>query len=341
MKIHQKSYISFFAKSTICFIVLFALCTNLFAKAKGVVAAAQNKGDITEAVSYLQDTIPTITDSAEKKEAHIFLGKLLQQRGDFMNAYEAYSQAIALDTTNPNVDTRLNAAICALSAGEISIAEYILDSVLKINSTDESGAKAKFYAVWCGVLKAETENQLDVPIQHLENFLEDKSMKSLNSAILFSLWWLTSNEEYKTELVENYPSSPEAWVASGKSSLLPLPYWYFILRRGENVKFQIPSDLEQEEIEPTVENVVTSNATSETFSLSEEKIVWQQVGLFRNEENAQRLVAKLANAGFEAEILIQTKTSGNKYTAVVVKETDGTIGNQLRNAGFECYPVFE
>jgi hypothetical protein len=50
---------------------------------------------------------------------------------------------------------------------------------------------------------------------------------------------------------------------------------------------------------------------------------------------------RLLEAGFMPEVLKQTKASGNNYTAVVVRETDGSVAQALRNAGFECYPIFE
>ncbi|MBP7479505.1 MAG: SPOR domain-containing protein, partial [Spirochaetaceae bacterium] len=63
---------------------------------------------------------------------------------------------------------------------------------------------------------------------------------------------------------------------------------------------------------------------------------------FRNRENAQDLIQRLTDAGFKASVQEELRQSGTLYFAVIVKENpDGNMGAQLKNAGFECYPVFE
>ncbi|WP_187152106.1 hypothetical protein [Treponema endosymbiont of Eucomonympha sp.] len=45
--------------------------------------------------------------------------------------------------------------------------------------------------------------------------------------------------------------------------------------------------------------------------------------------------------GFTAAIAEETRESGTVYYIVTVPENaDGTAGTLLRNAGFECYPVY-
>ena len=51
-----------------------------------------------------------------------------------------------------------------------------------------------------------------------------------------------------------------------------------------------------------------------------------------------RLVAALKDKGFTAAVTTETRASGTTYYIVAVDETDGSIGDKLRTAGFEFYP---
>ncbi len=66
----------------------------------------------------------------------------------------------------------------------------------------------------------------------------------------------------------------------------------------------------------------------------------EQLGLFREENNAKALVETLSKKGFTAHIMSETKPSGNKYYIVFVGDDDNyTIGKKLKAAGFDCYPI--
>ena len=66
----------------------------------------------------------------------------------------------------------------------------------------------------------------------------------------------------------------------------------------------------------------------------------EQLGLFRNKENADILIKDLKAKGFTGYSYTETRASGTTYYIVVVDENkDGTMGKKLRAAGFDCYPV--
>lgn len=305
---------------------LFCGIQNAWAKNPEFLENALAKNSPQEAVEYLQIVVTTAKPS-EKREIYVFMGKLQQQTGLYMDAYASFASAIALDNTVPNAELRLDAAVCAMGVGEVSIAESVLDSVLAINSENANGAKAKLYAVWCGILKAPDAKSLSYPVGLLKNFLEDESMKCVEVQVLFSLWWLTNDDVYAARLKKDFAGTGEASIASGAANVLPVPYWYFIPR--QNVAFTINS----------VD--VTTSPSGVNKTDTDGKVVWQQVGLFRAEENAQNYIRRLKESGFEPEVLKQKKASGNIYTVVVVRETDGSVGQRLKNAGFECYPIYE
>ena len=67
-----------------------------------------------------------------------------------------------------------------------------------------------------------------------------------------------------------------------------------------------------------------------------------QLGLFREEANAKALAKRVEAKGFKADIATEVRPSGTKYYLVVVNENaNGTMGEELRTAGFECYPLFD
>ena len=50
---------------------------------------------------------------------------------------------------------------------------------------------------------------------------------------------------------------------------------------------------------------------------------------------------QLKKKGFAARITTEKRPSGTTYYLVIVDENkDGTMGKELRNAGFECYGVY-
>lgn len=284
-----------------------------------------------ESIRYLAENIETITNIEEKKQTLIFMANLQKQMGLFLDAYSSYSKIIQLEKKEPNSDIRLQAACCAMAAGELEIAENVLDSIISINDTNS--AFAKFMAVWCGVLKAENVQTLTKPIALFKSFLTDSTMSSTKASVLFSLWWLTNEPDWAMQLQAEFPSSPETALINGKSHLLPASYYLFIPRK--NNEFPVYYDSEKNN------NNSDSPKTASNKDSDKEKLSWQQVGFFKSETNAANCVKKLKDAGFEGNIRKETRPSGNVYYVVLVRETDGSVGKNLKNAGFECYPVFE
>lgn len=317
-------------KIIVCLICFIAFLFPAFADTSQVITNAVKTGTIESAISYIKNSLPAVQDVNEQKAIMLFLANLQQQSSLYKDAYESYSVVIALDKTVPNVKVRLDAAMCLLASGETATAESVLDSVLAIESEDSYGAKAKLLAVWCGVLKASSLQELETPVNHFFNFLNDPVMECVKPSVLFSLWWLTGDAVFAQKLETDFATTPEAACANGRAEVLPLPYFYFVPRKNSGF-----------DAKKAAERYADKKAISEAKAAENQKIVWQQVGLFRDETNAENCMKRLLEAGFMPEVLKQTKASGNNYTAVVVRETDGSVAQALRNAGFECYPIFE
>ena len=327
--LRQNSFIV--KKHFVLFLCLFLQFFPLCAEKSSFIENAVKMNSPAESISYIAENIETIVDIEEKKQAFIFMANLQKQTGFFLDAYSSYSKIIQLEKNEPNSDIRLQAACCAMAAGELEIAENVLDSIISINDTNS--AFAKIMAVWCGVLKAENVQTLAKPIALFKSFLTDNTMSSTKASVLFSLWWLTNEPDWAMQLQAEFPSSPETALINGKSHLLPVSYYLFIPRK--NNEFLISYDSEKNK------NTSESSMTAPKKETAKEKLAWQQVGFFKSEANATNCVKKLKDAGFEGNIRKEIRPSGNVYYVVIVKDTDGSVGKNLKNAGFECYPVFE
>ena len=313
----QNSFIV--TKSPVLFLCLFLQLFPLSAEKSSFIENALKMNTPAESIGYIATNVESINNIEEKKQALLFMANLQKQSGLFLDAYSTYSAIIQLEKNNPNSDIRIQAAACAMSAGELETAEAVLDSVISMNGADS--ADAKFLAVWCGVLKAPGVQALEKPVSLFKSFLKDDTMSGVKASVLFSLWWLTNETDWAMQLQTEYPASPETALINGKTRLLPASYFLFIPRKNN-------------EFAPAVQKLEKTDDTKE-------KLTWQQVGFFKSETNAQNCVKKLKAAGFEGTIRTETRPSGTVYYAVLVRETDGSVGQNLKNSGFECYPVFE
>ncbi len=308
---------------------LFLIFFPLYAEKSPFIDNALKMNSPAESISYIAANVESINNIEEKKQTLLFMANLQKQSGLYLDAYSTYSAIIQLEKNKPNSDIRIQAAACAMSAGELETAEAVLDSVISLNEADSS--VAKFLAVWCGVLKAPSVQSLEKPVSLFKSFLKDDTMSGVKASVLFSLWWLTNETDWAMQLQTEYPASPETALINGKTRLFPASYFLFIPRK--NNEFQPAAQKTETAAEPQKNVKSTDN--------SKEKLTWQQVGFFKSEANAQNCVKKLKAAGFEGTIRTETRPSGTVYYAVLVRETDGSVGQNLKNSGFECYPVFE
>lgn len=88
------------------------------------------------------------------------------------------------------------------------------------------------------------------------------------------------------------------------------------------------------------ESSTASSAKSEDEPF--ERAVKLQMGLFKGKSNAENLVARLKDKGFDAYMTSVKRASGTTYFLVFVDEdAKQSMGLKLKSAGFECYPIFE
>lgn len=311
---------------------------------------AEKKDSLDEAVSYLTRQIPLLSSAAEKRAGYAFLGAVQEQMGRYAAAVSSYAAAAAISAGNAagmpkksNEQLVLDAVRCALATGDFATADSYLGSAVRASPDATVAAQVKLYEQWSALCKAKGEDDLAEPIALLKTYATLPSMRAVAPAVLLTLWHISGEQSFADTLKKDWPSTPEAAVVKGTIHQLPAPFWYFVPRKGNAVP-----DVEQEPVtyqQSPDENVAGSvGSAAEATSAGEksDRAVYQQLGLFRDENNAKGLVEQLKKKGFAAKITTEKRPSGTTYYLVVVDENrSGTMGAELRNAGFECYPVFE
>lgn len=338
----------------ICLIICFCIFSLLgsFAQAKnspesilGITETSVLESlDTEEGIQKLQTALKGKNNLTleEQLDIYVFLANLQEQTGKYQDAQKNYSIASNLSaslnaskTGSPIADFNLLLAAvrCALSCGDTSSADFILSTAFISCSDVKIISYVKLYAVWSWLCKADDSTEVLQPLAVLDSVLQDSSAVSIHPQSLLTLWYVTGNDAYAEKLQRDFPTSPECALAEGKVTVMPAPFWYFVpATRPDAIEAAKKAVVEKDSEEIKIDNSTENTGTSP---------IKQQLGFFSNKENAQTLVDRLAQKGFNAEILEEKRASGTIYFAVVVLENaEGTMGENLKKAGFECYPVY-
>ena len=348
-------------------------------------AADLPEDSVTAKMDELKKTAQTATSSEQKVTAYSQLASLQEQLGFYTDAKNSWSLAAnysaAVKVSQGNASSAAEAPLlgairCALSTGDTASADYIMSTAFLQEVSAETQAYVKLYAVWSWLCKVETQEELAQPVAVLQNALQQSSMQTVKPVVLLTLWYLTGDDTYATQIHDTFPGSPEDAVANGGAVIMPAPFWYFVpaVRPEQAASKEATAAYTSSATSSGSTSTSASGSTaaktagtgsaaasgstaasagtavssgsgtaaaSSTASSDSTTVVYQQLGFFRDKANAQVLVERVAKSGFKAEIREEKRASGTVYYAVVVPENaDETIGQQLKNAGYECYPVY-
>lgn len=331
----MKKNVTFLVVSLFGAFVLFAEPT-----AKFIASEAGKKENVNESVSYLKDQISKITVPSEKRAAYIFLASLQEQMSLYNDAQLSYATAAGISAGDAegmpkktNEQLVLDAVRCVLCTGDFATADNYLNSAVR-NSKDETvQAYIKLYAQWSALCKAETVEDLQEPIVMLQAYTKVDSMKKVQPTVLLTLWYVTGEKSYSTQILTKFPQSVEASIVKGDVQLLPTPFWFFVPKSGE-IEQGVGTFSSGKEIK------VTTPETKVAEEAPVEKITKWQLGLFKTESNAKLLSDELIKKGFKAYITSEKRASGTTYYLVLVDEDKtGNIADKLRSSGYDCYAL--
>lgn len=366
-------------KKLIAITIFAALSLNIFAQqttAKQISDSAVSKGTPQEAVKYLKEQVLKVSDPTEKRAVYAFLGSVQESLAMYIDAQNSYATAAGIAGGNaqgmPKKSSEqlvIDTIRCALSAGEYENAENYLNTAVRSSKSPEIQAKIKLYEQWASLCRAENASDLIEPAAMLKAYLELPSLESVQPSILLTLWYVTGESDYAERLKKKYPSSAEAGIVTGKVQIYPAPFWYFTPRKhiaaiqtqselqdtpAASVKESGPAKISEQTAKVSATTAKESalsalpapsaeqtKSTAPKAPSSTEKAKKQQLGLFREKANAQNFVNKLKEKNFNGYIQEEVRESGTVYFIVVVDENEaGTKADELRSAGFECYPIF-
>lgn len=338
-----------FLKKLTAFLTPLLMAATLF-------AADLPEDSVSSKMDELKKTAQTASSAEQKVTAYSQLASLQEQLGFYADAKNSWSLAAnysaAVKVANGNASSAaeaplLGAVRCALSTGDTASADYIMSTAFLQSVSAETQAYVKLYAVWSWLCKVETLEELAQPVAVLQNALQQSSMQIVKPVVLLTLWYLTGDETYAAQIHDSFPGSPEDAVANGGAVIMPAPFWYFVPAVRPEQAASRETDASSNTTAGTASAGTAASSGSGTATASSAassdstKVVYQQLGFFRDKANAQVLVDRVAKSGFKAEIREEKRSSGTVYYAVVVPENaDETVGQQLKNAGYECYPVY-
>ncbi len=339
-------------------------------------ANALQKESVRESLKYLTSHIHLAKNDSEKRSILYYTATLQETLGQFVAAAASYASAAAIDADNAqgmpaasNAELYLFAARSSLEACDFQSADSYLDAPPVNSSTDAALiARKRLLSAWSALCKAADYREAKGVVANLEEFVQDDQLADIRCEVLFTLWYVTEEQKWKDLLKKDFPRSPEAAITDGKGVVMAMPFWYFMPRASlsssaatavspepsaavqKKEEARIPEgktvaiQKEPVPVSPPEKKASVSEASGlAEASVGEEKKpgrVREQIGFFRKQENAQKLVERAAASGFTAYYYSEKRSSGTEYYIVVVDEDEsGSMGKKLRNAGFDCYPI--
>ena len=310
-----------------------------------------DKITLEDKITELSGKVKSAQSQTEKINLYEQLAICQEFAGLYSEASESYISCSRLVSNQETKDSYvLKASRCFLSCGDAEKTDELLTSIASTARTGKNAPLLKLYAAWSWLAKCSTFEETHEPVVILKSYLKMDSMKSVKKEILFTLWYITLDENYSTILKNEFPESLETSILLGKADLSPLPFWYFSARKEVPLKKDSESKVEvakqEKEVEETKSEVTKtqpeSSSKKDDKNLSEKQEVFTyQLGFYSSKENAQNLVNRCKEKNISAQIQQVTRPSGNVYFAVIVKSTNSEIGTIIKNSGFECYPIFE
>ena len=343
-------------------LVASALSAQTAQTALSLARESAKKDTVDQSIAFLKKQIPSLQAAADKRSAWAFLGSVQEQKGLYQDALNSYASAAAIAAGDaegmPKKTSEqlvIDAVRCALSFGDYNSAQTYLNSPVRSSKNNQIIAYVKLYEQWCVLCRSTKISDTTESVAMLKTYSTLESMKPVWPQVLLTLWHITGEKSFSDRLKTEYPKSPESAIVKGQAQTLPAPFWYFVPRsststpdveltgtvpekKDNSTKDKASSDKPATDKADSTKDKASSDKTAE----KQEKIVRQQLGLFKDRSNAQGLVDRLKDKGFTATITSELRPSGTTYYIVTVDENSkGTMGDELRTAGFECYPVFE
>jgi hypothetical protein len=302
-----------------------------------LVTLAYSEGSIASAVELLVKNTPSLIAGAAKKRAWSALATLHELSGQPEAAALAWSEAAFSEPGRRDDMALIESARCLTAVGETERALADVRTILLTGRDPLALGKAR---LWAGYISAFSGAPDATTL--LATYAADPDYQSDRPSILFVRNRVLGTVDDASRLLAEYPSTPEARILAAASrkrvDLALTPQWLFADARptapseAAGISMTpLPSDAHQAPVKPPAP--VSTSAESAAKAL--------QVGLFKSEQNAQSLVARLEAKKF-ASTVSKRKVGEASYWVVTV-DPGGSVRDmtmKLKDAGFESFPLF-
>lgn len=191
-------------------------------------ANALQKESVRESLQYLTSHIQLAKNDAEKRSILFYTATLQETLGQFMAAAATYAQAAAINADNAqgmpaasNAELYLYAARSSLEACDFQSADSYLDASPVNSSTDKTLiARKRLLSAWSALCKAGDYREAKGVVANLEEFAGDGQLADIRCEVLFTLWYVTEDEQWRSLLKKDYPHRPETAIAEGSGSVM-------------------------------------------------------------------------------------------------------------------------
>jgi cell division septation protein DedD len=282
----------------------------------------------------LSQAVSRAETPSDRRSLLVFLASVQERSGQYDAASRSYALAAGIAAPPapdmPRVSAEqlvIDAVRCALLSGDFSTAESYLSSSVRNSADPAIFPYVRLYTAWCQLSKAQTEGDIAAAAALLDSYAENPSMENVRPAVLLTLWYIAPVPARRNALVQSYPDSPEAAVAQGTASLIPSPFWYFLLP-GVSV-----AESEQSARQNTQPE---QNARQNTQAADTAGVQTLQLGIFRNRENAEKLANDVQKSGF-GSVIVNQEREGTDYFVVTVRNASEDTRLRLKEAGFDSF----
>ncbi|MDR0569075.1 MAG: SPOR domain-containing protein [Spirochaetaceae bacterium] len=279
-----------------------------------VSAQTRGKTFLREEIQRLSSALKNSgVSGTQRRELLTRQARLYQLNGDFEEAAKAWSGAAQADQEKRDDTALLEEGFCLFALGELEKAETAGRTAL-------AGAKDSAIQHRAKYLLAQVEAFRSGDVSPLIELISDPGYDRYKPGIYYTVWKFSGADRYKTRLLSEYPSSPEAMLMknAGPVRIFPSPLWVFFPGRS------------------------FAGLDGEEDSAPERAPGAIQTGLFGKEENARAMAVRLTAAGFDAKVTERAADDGGSYWVVTVPpgpDINRTIAS-LKEKGFESFPVF-
>jgi len=276
----------------------------------------------------------------DRHDLLVQLARLYTLAGDYSQGAALWTDGAFTQRGSRDDGALLSAAVCLIAMGEWEKAEADVKTVLLTGQDGSSIQRARYLGAVIEAANPEKAN-----MEPLRTLADQGEFADLRPTTLFLLWKITGDSRYRSRLWQDHGGSLEAQIATAETPndtvqttphLARTPFWLLLPGRSTLPPVQVSLGAPNSASLPSDTRISTAPPAStgggEAGTL--------QIGLFRQEENAQDLVKRLKAKGFSGKIGRRT-VHGESFWAVTVdpgKDADGMI-MKLKDAGFEAFPL--